>query len=41
MADLTAPLSAEERRMAVRLLGKVEDGLTPALAARSEEEART
>jgi DNA-binding MarR family transcriptional regulator len=28
MADLTAPLTPEERRMAIRLLGKIEDGLT-------------
>lgn len=28
MADLTAPLSRDERRAAVRLMGKLEDGLT-------------
>lgn len=30
MADLTAPLTPDERRTAIRLLGKVEDGLVPA-----------
>lgn len=39
MADLTAPLSTEERRQAVRLLGKIEDGLTRPDAARTTEEA--
>lgn len=28
MADLTSPLTLEERRTAVRLLGKIEDGLS-------------
>lgn len=39
MADLTAALSAEERRMAVRLLGKVEDGLTSTGIPATEEAA--
>lgn len=38
MADLTAPLSADERQTAVRLLNKVESGLTSAFAAESREE---
>jgi DNA-binding MarR family transcriptional regulator len=43
MADLTAPLSEDERRTLVRLLGKVEDGLAQAQAharAAEPEEAR-
>lgn len=39
MADLTAPLSTEERRMAVRLLGMVEDGLSMAAARGDSAEA--
>lgn len=38
MAELTAPLSVEERRQAVCLLGKVEDGLSRRRAARSQED---
>ena len=30
MADLTGPLTLEERRVAIRLLGKIEDGLAAA-----------
>ena len=41
MADLTAPLSPDERRMAVRLLGKVEDGLAAARTAEAKEEVRS
>lgn len=39
MADLTAPLTAEERRVALRLLGKVEDGLTAVSPPAVEAEA--
>lgn len=41
MADLTAPLSADERRTAVRLLAKVEKGLTSARAPRTSEDIGT
>lgn len=40
MADLTAPLSPEERRTALRLLSKVEDGLAPARATFPIEDVR-
>jgi len=39
MAELTAPLTRNECRTALRLLGKVEDGLRAARAAEIEEEA--
>ncbi|WGM39279.1 MarR family transcriptional regulator [Caulobacter sp. NIBR1757] len=39
MADLTAPLTADERRTAVTLLGKVEDGLWAMGGAELETQA--
>ncbi|WP_430424491.1 MarR family winged helix-turn-helix transcriptional regulator [Phenylobacterium sp.] len=39
MADLTAPLSAEERGRAVRLFGKIEDGLARPLVVAKREKA--
>lgn len=41
MAELTAPLSPDERRLAVRILGKVEDGLALARVAETKEETRS
>lgn len=38
MADLTGPLTVEERRMTVQLLRKVEDGLTGAHGAEPKKE---
>lgn len=41
MADLTAPLNSDERRSALRLLGKVEDGLLTRPQTEVSAEANT
>lgn len=41
MADMMAPLTPDERQTAVRLLGKVENGLSPARPVESREKAPT